>query len=294
MKKDITNLFCFIDDFVQGIKQEWRAYVVEQDGKPIQKPTRTPELMESEIMTIILMFQKSPCRNFKYFYTSYLQMYKNEFPKLPSYERFVSLMPRVLCFLLLLLYVLLVPGKGIAFMDATSLAVCHNKRIYGHKVFKGLAGRGKTTKGWFFGFKLHVIIDAKGNLMRVKLTSGNTDDRKVVDEMTQGMNGFLMADKGYIDKKLFLRLFKRGLKLVTGIKKNMKNMLMPLQEKLLLRKRSLIETVFDYLKNKFQLEHTRHRSAWNAFIHIISTLIVYQLKASKPSISFSYALPDNP
>lgn len=293
MKKDITNLFCFVDDFAQLISAEWKAYLLEQ-GKPIRKPTRIPELTESEIMTISLLFQESPCRNFKYFYQSYLQLYRKEFPKLPSYERFVSLMPRVLCLLLLLLHLLLVPGKRIAFMDSTSLAVCHCKRIYGHKVFQGLASRGKTTKGWFFGFKLHVIIDPQGNLIRVKLTGGNTDDRTVVDEMTQNLTGFLMADKGYIDKKLFLRLFKRGLKLVTGIKKNMKNILMPLHEKLLLRKRSLIETVFDYLKNKLQLEHTRHRSPWNAFIHIISTLIVYQLKPTKPSISFNYALPDNP
>ena len=294
MKKDITNLFCFIDDFVQGMTHEWKAYLLEQVGKSISKPTRIPELTESEIMTIILLFQQSPCRNFKYFYTSYLQLYKGEFPKLTSYERFVSLKQRVLCLLVLLLCVLLVPGKKIAFMDSTSLAVCHCKRIYGHKVFKGLASRGKTTKGWFFGFKLHVIVDAQGNLMRVKLTGGNTDDRKVVDEMTQNFTGLLIADKGYIDKKLFLRLFRRGLKLVTGIKKNMKNMLVPLHEKLLLRKRSLIETVFDYLKNKFQLEHTRHRSYWNACIHIISNLIAYQMKPSKPSISFSEALLDNP
>lgn len=287
MKKDITNLFCFVDDFVQGVSQEWMAYRLEQAGQSIRKPTRSPELMESEIMSITLMFQESPCCNFKYFYNSYLQLYREDFPHLPSYERFVSLMPRILCLLMLLLLALLTPGRGLGFMDSTSLAVCHNKRIYGHKVFKGWASRGKTTKGWFFGFKLHVVIDPKGNLMAVKLTGGNRDDRSVVDEMTKSFSGFLFADKGYIDQKLFLRLFKRGLKLVTGIKKNMKNMLMPLQEKLLLRKRSLIETVFDYLKNKLQLEHTRHRSSWNAFVHILSTLIVYQLKPSKPSIALN-------
>lgn len=293
MKKDITNLFCFIDDFVQGISKEWKAYLLEQ-GESTRRLTRTPELTKSEIMSVILMFQESPCRNFKYFYASYLQLYREEFPKLPSYERFVSLKPRVLCLLVLLLLSLLVPGKGIGFIDATSLSVCHGKRIYRHKVFKGLASKGKTTKGWFFGFKLHVIIDSQGNLMRVKLTGGHVNDSKVVDEMTQSITGFLFADKGYIDQKLFLRLFKRGLKLVTGIRKNMKNKLMLLQEKQLLRKRSLIETVFDYLKNKLQLEHTRHRSPWNAWIHIISTLIVYQMKPTKPSISFNYAMPGNP
>jgi len=120
--------------------------------------------------------------------------------------------------------------------------------------------------------------------MRVKLTPGNVDDRKVIDEMTKGMTGLLFGDKGYIDKALFLRLYKRGLKLVTGIKKNMKNALMPLSEKIMLRKRSLIETVFDYLKNKYMLEHTRHRSPFNMLIHVVSTLIVYQLKPTKPSV----------
>lgn len=288
MKKDITNLFCFVDDFVQGIQEEIKS----QSLPSLKKTTRVPDLTDSEIVTIILMFQESPCRNFKYFYQSYLQLYKQEFPKMPRYERFVSLMPRVLYLLMLLLYSLLSPGKGIGFMDATSLAVCHPKRISRNKVFKGISALGKTTKGWFFGLKLHVIVDEKGNLMRVKLTPGNTDDRKVVDQMTEGFTGLLFADKGYICKDLFLRLYRRGLKLVTGIKKNMKNILIHWQEKLLLRKRSLVETVFDYLKNKLQLEHTRHRSPINAFIHIVSTLICYQFKTSKPTISYDFALPN--
>ena len=281
-------MFDGYDDFVQGIQEE----INSQSLPSLKKITRTPDLTDSEIVTITLMFQESPCRNFKYFYQSYLQLYKQEFPKMPSYERFVSLMPRVLHLLTLLLYSLLSPGKGIGFMDATSIAVCHPKRISRNKVFKEIAALGKTTKGWFFGLKLHIIVDEKGNLMRVKLTPGNTDDRKVVDQMTDGITGLLVADKGYLSKELFLRLYRRGIKLVTGIKKNMKNVLILWQEKLLLRKRSLVETVFDYLKNKLQLEHTRHRSPINAFIHIISTLICYQLKTSKPSISYDFALPN--
>lgn len=192
----------------------------------------------------------------------------------------------------LLLYSLLTKCKGIGYIDATSLAVCHPKRISRNKVFKGLAELGKTTKGWFFGFKLHVIVDEKGNLTRVKLTKGNVDDRHVVPSMTEGLTGVLFGDKGYISKDLFLKLYKRGLKLVTGLKKNMKNKLMIGYEKIMLRKRPLIETVFDYLKNKLMLEHTRHRSPTNMIIHIISTLIVYQLKPTKPSISNTYALPN--
>jgi transposase len=291
MRKDITDLFCFVDDFAQAMQKGIASYLLSQ-SQSTQKPTRTPELSDSEIMTIVLMFQESPCRNFKYFYNSYLQLYRQDFPKITSYERFVALMPRILFLAVILLHTLFLPGKRLGYIDATSLAVCHPKRIKRNKVFKGLAALGKTTKGWFFGFKLHIIVDEKGNLLRVKLTSGNVDDRAVVEGMTQGMTGLLFGDKGYIDKKLFLSLYKRGLKLVTGIRKNMTNILMPWNEKILLRKRSLIETVFDYLKNKLQLEHTRHRSPWNMFVHLISTLIIYQLKPSKPTISYDFALPN--
>lgn len=183
---------------------------------------------------------------------------------------------------------MLAPNKGLSYVDSTSLAVCHSKRISRNKVFRGIAALGKTTKGWFLGLKLHLIVDEKGELIKVKLTPGNVDDRSVLPKMTKNITGFLFGDKGYISKKLFLSLYKRGLKLVTGIKRSMKNFLLPLNEKIFLRKRSIIETVFDYLKNKLQLEHTRHRSPLNAIIHIISTLISYQLKPSKPAILNSY------
>lgn len=291
MKKDITDLFVFVDDFVTGLeKDHCTKHLQYSETKCL--PTRTPGLSPSEIICILLMFQDSPCRNFKFFYHSFLQLYRSEFPQMPCYHRFVALMPRVLGHLAILLYSLLSPGNGTAYVDATSLAVCHPKRISRNKVFKGLAKIGKTTKGWFFGFKLHLIVDLRGNLVRVKLTSGNVDDRAVIDQMTQNMTGLLFGDKGYISKELFLKLYKRGLKLVTGLKKSMKNILQPLHEKILLCKRSLIETVFDYLKNKLMLEHSRHRSPVNMILHVLSTLIVYQLKPSKPSISYDFFLPN--
>jgi hypothetical protein len=293
MKKDITALFCLVDDFYKSLRQEIGKHQISNEGK-IRKPTRIPGLIESEIMTIILMYQESPCRNFKYFYNSYLQLYKSEFLRMPSYERFITLMPRVLYLLTILFCCILRKCSKVAYIDSTSLNVCHGKRIKSNKVFKGLAKIGKSTKGWFFGFKLHIIIDEKGNLMNAKLTKGNADDRYVVPQMTADMTGFLFADKGYISRELFLRLLARGLKLITGIKNNMKNVLMPLHEKLLLRKRSLVETVFDYLKNKFMLEHSRHRSFINMLVHIISTLIAYQLKPSKPSASMKYYIHANP
>ena len=292
MKKDITELFCFVDDFEKMYEETMRHHQLAQGGK-IKFPTRTPDLTCSEIATILLIFQQSPIRNFKAFYLLLLSPhYKSDFPLLPTYERFISLIPRTFGLFVILLHCLFAKSRGISYIDATSLAVCHNKRIFNHKVFKGLAARGKTTKGWFFGFKLHVVINEKAELVRVKLTKGNVDDRVVVPSMTSSLEGLLFGDKGYISEKLFLALYRRGLKLVTGIKKNMKNKLMILHEKFLLRKRSLIETVFDYLKNKFQIEHTRHRSPTNAFVHLLSTLVAYQMKPTKPSFVHSYALPN--
>lgn len=199
-------------------------------------------------------------------------------------------MPRVLYLLTILLCCILRRNSKIAYMDSTSLNVCHPKRIRSDKVFKWLAKLGKSTKVWFFGFKLHIIIDDKGNLMNATLTKGNVDDRSVAPQMTADMTGLLFADKGYISNPLFLRLLAKGLKLITGIKQNMKNILMSWNEKILLRKRSLVETVFDYLKNKFMLEHSRHRSFVNMLLHIASTLIAYQLKPTKPHISIHYAI----
>lgn len=289
MKKDITELFCWVDDFCISINKEKRR--IQDKSK---KRTRVPALTESEIMTIMLMFQQSPCKNFKYFYNSYLQLYRPEFPEMPTYERFVALMPRVLYLLVILLCCIFRRGSKVAYIDSTSLKVCHPKRITRNKVFKGLAEIGKSTKGWFFGFKLHIVIDDKGNLMNAKLTKGNVDDRSVVPQMTADMHGFLFADKGYISRELFLRLLARGLKLITGIKLNMKNILVNFEEKILLRKRSLVETVFDYLKNKLMLEHSRHRSFVNMLTNIVSTLIVYQIKPTKPSITSHFYISSNP
>src|SRR3990167_9048924 len=132
---------------------------------------------------------------------------------------------------------------SIKWLQDQSLPMCHNKRISRNRVFKGLAARGKTTMGWFYGLKLHLVINHKGSIVAVKITPGNVDERSVLDEMTRNLKGTLFADKGFISQDIFKKLFQRGLKLITGIRKNMKNYLMPLIEKILLRKRFLIETI---------------------------------------------------
>ena len=140
--------------------------------------------------------------------------------------------------------------------DSTPLRVCRNQRILIHKTFEGFAERGKCSMGWFFGFKLHLIINDKGEILNFMFTPGNVDDREPLKQgkFLENIKGKLCADKGYIGQALFENPFLNGIQLVTKVKNNMKNSLMSIADKILLRKRALIETVNDELKNIEQRE----------------------------------------
>ena len=137
--------------------------------------------------------------------------------------------------------------------------------------------------GWHFGFKLHLVINELGELLAFKLTPANTDDRVPVPELTQGLIGKLFGDRGYIRQELFEELYARGLELVTNYKKKMKNKLVKLLVKVMLRKRALIETVNDQLKNIFQIEHSRHRSPFNFLVNTLAALVAYTYQEKKPA-----------
>ena len=141
--------------------------------------------------------------------------------------------------------------------------------------------------GWFYGLKLHFVINHKGQIMALKITPGNTADSTVLDEMTRHLAGKLYADKGYIGRELFHKLWRRGLHLITSIRRNMRNYLMPLADKIMLRKRFVIKTVLDTLKSEMGLEHSRHRSVVNAMVHVLSCLVAYAFRPGKPSISLT-------
>ena len=164
------------------------------------------------------------------------------------------------------------------------MVVCHNRRIHSHRVFADVAARGKSSVDWFYGFKLHLVVNDEGELLAFCLTPGNTDDRQPVQELVEKLWGKLFADKGYISQALFETLFDHNLQLITKLKRNMRNKLMPLLDKLLLRKRSIIETITDQLKNISQIEHSRHRSLWNFFGNLVAGLIAYTWRPNKPSL----------
>lgn len=282
MKLDLTELFCQIDDFCQDFEYKMPHKSLPQ-GKKTRK--RACGLSMSEMMTIVIAYHQIRFRDFKTFFLSCFSELKQLFPKIISYSRFIQLMPRLTVHLLAFSLSLQGDCSGIAFVDSTPITVCHNKRINRNKVFEGIATRGKSTKGWFYGFKLHLVVNEKGELLSFHLTTANVDDREPVKSLSKKLWGKLFGDKGYLSKKLEAELLKQNVKLLTPVRKNMKPREITEEEKLGLRKRSIIETINDQLKNISNIEHTRHRSPTNFMINLLAGLSAYMLKPVKPSIT---------
>jgi DDE family transposase len=277
----LLELFCDVDDFMLSFAPHLKAIQV-QTGKQRE---RAGQLCPSEVMTILTHFHQSHYRTFKAYYTEHVQVHlTSEFPQLVSYQRFVALIPSVLVLLLAYLQSRYGACTGISFIDSTALAVCDPKRISQHRVFATDARRGKTSMGWFYGFKLHLAVNDRGELLACCLTPGNVDDRTPVPQLVKRLRGKLFGDRGYISDSLTQLLFEHGLHLITKLRKNMKNHLLLLSDKLLLRKRAIIESIIDQLKNISQIEHSRHRSPTNFVVHLIAGLLAYSHQDKQPGL----------
>ncbi|MGZ3601236.1 MAG: IS982 family transposase [Ktedonobacterales bacterium] len=279
----ILDLYCSVDTFWQQFAPWWER---EQLAAGQRRRRRATRLSPSELMTILILFHQSGYRTFKGFYTQYVQVHlRAEFPGLVSYTRCVDLMPRVLLPLAVYLQTQMGTCTGISFIDSTALSVCHNARIAQHRVFRVDARRGKTSIGWFYGFKLHLVVNDRGELLAFCLTPGNIDDRRPVPRLVRRLFGKLFGDRGYISQALAQHLFvEQGVLLVTKVRKNMRERLLAYSDKLLLRKRAIIESINDQLKNIAQIEHTRHRSPYNFLVHLLAGLAAYCHQPKKPSL----------
>lgn len=285
----ITEIFVKVDDFCKEFSKE--ILNLKRSQLPADKKyrNRTSIMSDSEIITIMIGFHLGAHKTFKHYYKQVVQHYwKDLFPQTVSYNRFIELEQR--CFVVFALFLkneCLGQCTGISFMDSTTLKVCKNQRIHNHKVFQGLASRGKSSMGWFYGFKLHLVCNEKGEILSFYLTKGNVDDRnpKHIKNLTQKLFGKLFADKGYLSKALWQMLFSDGIQLFTKLRKNMKNHLMDIKDKILLRKRAIIETINDELKNLCQIEHSRHRSINNFILNILGALAAYSFFPKKPSLN---------
>src|SRR5579863_1065437 len=277
----VLELFCDVDDFMLRFAPQLQASQLAA-GKQRE---RAGQLCPSEVMTILIHFHQSHSRTCKAYDTEHVQVHLNrEFPQLVSYQRFVALMPSVLVPLLAYLQSRYRACTGISFIDSTSLAVCDPKRISQHRVFATDAKRGTTSMGWLYGFKLHLAVNDRGERLSCCLTPGKVDDRAPVPYLVKRLRGKLFGDRGYISAPLTQLLFEQGLHLITRLRKNMKNQLMPLSDKLLLRKRAIIESIIDQLKNISQIEHSRHRSPTNFVVHLLAGLIAYSYQDKKPGL----------
>src|SRR4051794_8245729 len=162
---------------------------------------------------------------------------------------------------------------------------CDNHRISRHKVFADLAQRGKTSMGWFFGFKLHLVFNNRNEIVALKLTPGTVHDTTPVPALTRELTGKLFGDKGYIGQKLAEDLLRRGLTLFTRVRKNMTSLPLSLQDKALLNARNMAETIIGHIKEFSSLNLSKHRSVINAFVHIIAAITAYQINPFKPKLN---------
>lgn len=284
-ESQITELFCLVYDFCIRFKEMCQQQRIEYKKKKIrQRESRTAL---SEVLTILLLFHRSNYRTFKHFYLNHVKInLQHLFPNLVSYPRFVQLVSEA--FFPMFCFVQEHQGiaSGLLFVDSSVLTTCHVRRASSHKTFKGMAKWGKTSTGWFFGFKLHLVINHQAEIVAFKLTSANTDDRVPVPEMMKNKKGKLFGDRGYISEKLRKILIDNGILLITKIKKNMKNKLVSVWDKIMLRKRGLIESVLNLLKTSCQIEHHRHRNKWNFLSNLLSGLAAYCLREDKPRLFF--------
>ena len=276
---ELTKLFCQIDDFHREFEQH-----SQQCRLPTQHKKRGPAcgLSVPEIMTLMVCFQHMQFRHFKAFYRYVSSVWKDCFPSLPSYQRLIEIIKLALLPLVIFIQVHSGRKTGIYYIDSTALSACHIKRSSRHKVFEGLAEYGKTSVGWFFGLKLHLVVNQHAQLIAFRLTRGNKHDASQAEGMLESLKGLAFGDKGYIGKELFEKLIGKGLKLITRKRKNMKDIqLLSTYEKQLLNQRGIIETVIDHLKHHYYIWHTRHRSIINAMTHLVAALAAYSIDPSR-------------
>jgi len=285
MKKCIITIYYIIDNFCKEYKKWEQSKLLPTTGQR----DRAGQLSLSELLAVVLYFYLSPCRDFKNYYLYFLPYKCRGYFKLVGYSRIVQLMPRLILPLSIIMQNLSGEQTGIYYIDSTKLQICHGKRTKSNRIFKNISKVGRSSYGWFMGFKLHLIINNKGSIMAIKITKANKSDLSCAAGLAKGLTGHLYGDKGYISKNLFTELFKNGLKIFTGIRKDMKNHLLSNSDKYHLRKRVLIESVFNVLKNSMNLEHTRHRSPLNFIVHILACVTGFSLIKSinKHNILFS-------
>lgn len=294
----LTEIYFHADEFCKQ-NAVFLSSLLKENG--YYKKKHACQLTLSEIMTILIYYHCCYYKDFKSYYQQLVSReLRRDFPDLVSYHRFVELIPRAMLPMSLFLKKCCGQAQqtGIYYMDSSAVAVSHPKRVHQHRTFKGLADWGKTSVGFFYGFKYHLLINQQGELLRFYFTKASISDThpKVLFFLTRHLQGSVFADKGYLvnpEKKLFVE--QEGLKLIVKPRKNAKQApCMDIYEKAYLAKRGMIESVIALHKQVANIEHTRHRSAVNAFAHMLAALVAYSFYLNKPSVQIypeQYMIP---
>ena len=291
-EKMLYQIFMDVDDFCLELGKFLQGRCLSTQTAKRYMPQCL--MSESEIVALLIFYHYSGYKCFQYYYENLVQRdLRSFFPALVSYNRFIELIPR--CFLSTYLFTqfccLRAKREGIYFSDSKKLPVCHNKRIHSHRVFQDIARRGKTSTGWFYGLKLHLVVNRFGEVVQFLITAGNVADnaKAVLDKLFKDLKGKCFGDKGYLTR-FFEYFYEKGLQIITRLRTNMKNKLMDISDSLLLRKRALIESINDILMTVFDIDHSRHRSAKNAIVHLLAGLSAYAYYPQKPTVFIPNAL----
>jgi Transposase DDE domain len=281
----LYQIFIDVDDFIKALES---FELTHRLGSGSVRPGPRRSMSKSEVLSILIFYHYSGYKCFQYYYKSLILMdLRSFFPNAVSYTRFVASMGDVAKHLYLFaqLRCAMSEQRGIYFADSKKLPVCDNRRIPSNRVFKNMAGRGKSSTGWFYGLKAHLLVNNVGQIVQFVITPANfTDNNKpVLDKLLAQIQGKCFADKGYLTK-FFEHFLQKGVQIITKIRKNMKNSLLQITDKLWLRKRALIESINDILMSVLDIDHTRHRSPWNAIIHAIAGITAYSYYPQKPSV----------
>lgn len=287
----LYQLFLDIDDFMKAFELYQAKRALENRRV---RPGVKASMSLSEMMTIVVFYHYSGYKCFQYYYEDFvLNDLATEFPKAVSYQHFVSQLTKLGAplFLFAQWRTQLAQRTGIYIADSKKLPVCDNRRIGSNRVFKNVAGRGKSSTGWFYGIKAHLTINNLGEIVHFVITPANVSDNneKVLEFLLKDLHGKCFGDKGYLTK-FFEHFLEKGIQIVTKIRKNMKNSIMQMSDKMWLKKRAIIESVNDLLMTVFDIDHTRHRNPWNAIIHTIAGLTAYSYYPQKPSVFIKIGL----
>jgi hypothetical protein len=275
--------FCQFDDFCQAFDPHWEALLLRQVAQPGKKRGPQAGLADSETMTILVVCHSSQFSNFKAFHEGVaLTLLRSALPKAPCYARFIALTHHVWVPLTVFLLTRMGRKTGIYCVDSTPLPVCQPRRINRHKVCAGLAGRGKTSAGWFFGFKRHLVLNHERQIVALALAPGNVNDATPALQLTRDLIGKLFGDKGCVGKDPAHRLLRRGPVLMTRVRRTMKRLPVSLLDTALLNGRNIVETIIGHIKEFSSLRLPKHRSVPNAFTHLTAAIVADQINPLPP------------